>query len=82
MADSPLPELPAWQARSFWVTMVGAMLQIAALLHFDLMALFGVDNAEAMTDALMQIVGAVALLWSWFERKSPSYQLSLTGKKG
>ena len=38
-------------------------------------------NGEALTDAVMQIVGAVALLWAWFERKAPSYQLSLTGKK-
>jgi hypothetical protein len=83
MADntSPLPELPAWQARSFWITLIGAALQIAALLKFDLLAFVNVENSEALTDAVMQIVGAVALLWAWFERKAPNYQLSLTGKK-
>lgn len=77
---SPLPELPAWQARSFWITIIGAALQIAALLKFDLLGFLHVENSEALTDAVMQIVGAAALLWAWFERKSPKYQLSLSGK--
>lgn len=78
--NTDLPPLPAWHARSFWITIIGAALQIAALLKFDLLGFLRVENSEALTDAVMQIVGAAALLWAWFERKSPKYQLSLSGK--
>ena len=82
MSDqSPLPVLPAWQARSFWITLVAAAAQIATLAHFDLFGFFGVDGQEPLVDAIMQIVAAGALIWAWLERKSPSYQLSLSGKK-
>lgn len=81
MDNSPLPPLPAWQARSFWLTIVGAVSQVAVLFHFDLLAFFGVAGQEQLVDAIMQIVAVVAMVWAWFERKAPNYQLSLSGKK-
>ena len=78
--NTDLPPLPAWHARSFWITIIGAALQIAAFLKFDLLGFLNVENSEALTDAVMQIVGAGALLWAWFERKAPNYRLTLSGK--
>lgn len=80
MNNSPLPPLPAWQARSFWLTLVGAAAQVAVLTNFDLFGFFGVGGQEQLVDAIMQIVAVVAMIWAWFERKAPSYKLSLTGK--
>lgn len=75
-----LPPLPMWQARSFWVAMVAAAAQIAALLKFDLFGYFGFEGTEPMVDALMQIVAAVALIWTWLERRAPNYRLTAGGK--
>jgi hypothetical protein len=80
--NTDLPELPAWQARSFWVTIVAAALQIATFARFDLLGMFGVEGSEQLVDAIMQIVAAGALFWVWFERKAPNFRLSLSGKKG
>jgi hypothetical protein len=82
MPDSPLPALPAWQARSFWLALIAVAANVAALADFDLFGFFGVDGQEALADNIMQIVGAVAIIWAWFERKSPTRQLSLSGREG
>ena len=74
--NTELPALPMWQARSFWVAMVAAAAQIAVLLKLDLFGYFGFEGTEPMVDAIMQIVAAVALVWTWLERRAPNYRLS------
>ena len=74
-----LPPLPIWQARSFWVTMVGAISQIAVFARFDLFGFFGVTGSEPLVDGIMQIVAAVGLVWTWLERRAPNYRLTLKG---
>lgn len=81
MPDSPLPPMPAWRARSFWITLVGAAAALASLFDIDIFAFFGVEGQEQLVDAIMQIVAAVAIVWAWFERKTPQRQLSLSGKE-
>lgn len=76
MADSPLPPLPAWQARSFWLTLTGAALQIAALAHVDVLGFLGVEGQDQLVDVIMQAVAVVAFVWAWFERRQPQKQLS------
>jgi hypothetical protein len=76
-----LPELPAWEARSFWVAIVTAALQIATLAHIDLLGYFGFTGTEQAVDGIMQVVAIVGAVWIWFERKAPNYRLSLSGKK-
>jgi hypothetical protein len=78
MADtSPLPELPMWQARSFWLTLVAAAAQVAALSGFDLFGFFGAADDQAFTDSIMQIVSAVAVVWAWLERRAPNFKLGV-----
>lgn len=78
--QSPLPVMPAWQARSFWLTLVGSVLTIAATLNFDLLGMIGVESETALVDLIMQAVGLIAFVWAWFERKTPTRQLSLSPK--
>ena len=74
--NDELPALPMWQARSFWVTLVAAALQIATFARFDLLGVFGVEGSEQLVDAIMQIVAAVAMLWIFMERRAPNFRLT------
>jgi uncharacterized membrane protein len=80
--NTDLPALPAWQARSFWVAIVAAVLQVATLAHIDVLGIFGVEGSEQLVDSIMQIVAAIGLVWVWIERQAPNFRLSLSGKKG
>lgn len=79
--NTDLPALSMWQARSTWVVLVAAVLQIAAFLRFDLLGALGVEGTEPLVDGIMQIVAAVALVWTWLERRAPNYRLT-TGSSG
>lgn len=75
-ANNELPPLSMWAARSTWVVLVAAAMQIAAFARFDLLGFLGVEGSEPLVDGVMQIVAAVALVWTWLERRAPSYRLT------
>ena len=78
--NTDLPPLPMWQARSTWIVMIAGAIQIAAFLKFDLLGYFGFEGNEQAADAVMQVVAAGALVWTWLERRAPNYRLTPTGK--
>lgn len=78
--NTDLPPLEMFRARSTWVVLVAGAMQIAAFAKFDLLGLLGVAGQEQLVDGIMQIVAALALIWTWLERRAPNYRLTLKGK--
>lgn len=78
--NTDLPALPMWQARSFWLQIIGAVTAIGAATGFDLLGHLGVPNEGALADHVMQVVSVVAFALSWRERRAPNYRLTLRAK--
>jgi len=71
-----LPTLPFWQARSFWATLLTAVLTVANALGIDVLARLGTDEAGilAAIDAVLPVLTA---FWAWMERRAPNYKLGV-----
>lgn len=81
-----LPDLPAWQARSFWLQLLLFLTVLANLFGVDLMAVLGEMGLGAEPDAVLatgeRVVNAWQTLapllfglWAWLERRAPNYRL-------
>ena len=66
-----LPPLPAWQARSFWLTVMAFVGSVMPLLGID----WPWVNDPATVDTIMQIVSGVAAVLAWRERVNPHRRL-------
>lgn len=86
-----LPELPAWQARSFWAMVLAVVATSANALGIDLFGFLGEVGAGATPDeviatgeraisAWQSLAPLVLGLWAWIERRAPNYRLTLFGK--
>lgn len=71
--DPDLPELPFWQARSFWLTLFAVLAPVVAALGLD----WPWVSSPATVDLIMQVVGAVAAGLAWRERIAPAFRLVL-----
>ena len=85
-----LPELPAWQARSFWLTLLSAGAIVLNALGIDLWQITAGMGLGATPDevaasggravAAWQMLAPMALgIWAWIERRAPRYRLVWTG---
>lgn len=77
LAESPLPEMPAWHARSTYLTAYAVGVWIAQRFGLDLepaLRDMGLP-AEAVATALVEVMPYVFLAWAWVERRAPSYKL-------
>jgi hypothetical protein len=75
--NESLPALPFWQARSFWLTMIAAVVMLGNAFGFDILSMLGVADESAIADGLMQIVAAVSLVLAWGQRLAPNFRLTL-----
>lgn len=78
MANSPLPPLPAWHARSFYaqLLLVATVLAPALGVDFDgMLVAMGLSAPEQLIDLAMTIMPWLFGLWAWLERRAPKYQL-------
>lgn len=71
------PKLPAWQARSFWLTLFTIATPAAAALGIDLPALVGAGDPAGAADSIVQLIPALTGLWAWRERRAPRFDLDL-----
>jgi hypothetical protein len=78
-AETGLPPLPFWQARSFWLALVAVAGGVAQARGIDLVAALGFTDPPELVDAIMELVPAVAALLAWRERMSPRRRLALSG---
>lgn len=87
-----LPELPAWQARSFWLTLITGAVALANSYGIDLLAFMSAlglgDSPSAVVDNANRGVGAIQTLipfftgfWAWLERRAPNFRLTFWKKK-
>lgn len=77
LADSPLPELPAWHARSTYLAAYPIAIWV--------LKSFGLDIEPALRDMglpsdiiagiLLEVMPYVFLAWAWLERRAPRYKL-------
>jgi len=85
-----LPELPAWQARSFWLTLLSAIAIVLNALGIDLWQITAGMGLGATPDevaasggravAAWQMLAPMVLgIWAWIERRAPRYRLVWTG---
>ena len=77
-ANTSLPALPFWRARSWWATLIAAALALSSAFGFDLLGAAGAADEAALTDRIMEIVTAAAVIWAWGERRAPNYRLTLS----
>lgn len=78
MSASPLPQLPAWHARSFYAQLLLVATVVAHVLQIDMDALvarIGLDTPDQLVDLAMTVMPWVFGLWAWLERRAPNYQL-------
>ena len=68
---APLPVLPFWQARSFWLTLLALLAMILPALGLD----WPWVNNPATVDRIMQMVGAVSAALAWRERLAPRFRV-------
>ncbi len=84
--NTTLPELPAWQAKSFWLTLITALIALANSQGIDLLAgarEIGLgnspeavlDNAQRGISAFQTLAPLVTGVWAWFERRAPNFRL-------
>ena len=89
--NKALPELEAWKARSFWLTLVTGAVALANSQGIDLMGVTGevglgstpgavVDNATQQVSAVQQLVPLVTGAWALLERRAPNFRLVLRKK--
>lgn len=77
LENSPLPEMPAWHARSTYL--------YAYAIGVWVLQRFGLDPEPALRDLglpsevivtiLLEAGPYVALAWAWLERRAPRYKL-------
>jgi len=77
--SADLPPMDFWKARSFWLTLVAAASSVSIALGFDLFGFLGVENGEALTDAIMPIVAGISAVLAWRERLRPKVRLVTSG---
>jgi hypothetical protein len=70
---SPLPTLPFWMARSFWLTLLALVSMIAPTFGFD----WPWASDPATVDRIMQLVGAVSAALAWQQRLAPNFRLGI-----
>jgi len=78
MANSPLPPLPAWHARSFYAQLLLVATVLAHVLGVDfdgMLVAMGLSAPEQLIDLAMTIMPWLFGLWAWLERRAPKYQL-------
>ena len=86
--NKDLPALPAWQARSFWLTLITMMVALANSFGLDLMAMFGemglghspdavIDSVNRGVSAIQTLIPFVTGAWAWIERRAPNFRLTL-----
>lgn len=89
--NKALPELPAWQARSFWLTLVTGGVALANSQGIDLLSVFAlmglgaspdavVDSAERGITAVQTLLPYVTGVWAYFERRAPNFRLTFWRK--
>ena len=81
-----LPELPFWQARSFWAQLLLVLSVLANAAGFDLFGALremgiGANPDEVMATvtrigSALQVVSPILFgVWSWLERRAPNFRL-------
>ena len=89
--NKALPELEAWKARSFWLTLVTGAVALANSQGIDLMGVTGevglgstpgavVDNATQHVSAVQQLLPLITGTWALIERRAPNFRLVLRKK--
>ena len=89
--NKALPELEAWKARSFWLTLVTGAVALANSQGIDLMGVTGevglgstpgavVDNATQHVSAVQQLLPLITGTWALIERRAPKFRLVLRKK--
>ncbi|MGZ9811268.1 hypothetical protein ACXN5S_12470 [Pseudoroseicyclus sp. H15] len=84
--NSELPDLPAWQARSFWAMLLSVVVVLCTLVGFDVLGWLGEIGAGGTEEAVLetgdrvvaawQLVAPLVLgFWAWIERRAPNYRL-------
>ncbi len=94
LSNNPLlPELPVWQARSFYAQI---LLVVSVLLNFlgiDLFRTLGeigwgsspeevLATGDRAVAAWQQVAPLIFGLWAWIERRAPNFRLVWWGTKG
>lgn len=83
-----LPAMPAWQARSFWLTLITMLVALTNSFGIDILAVFGeiglgsspdavIDNASRGVSAVQTLIPFVTGAWAWIERRAPNFRLTL-----
>ena len=86
--NKTLPALPAWQARSFWLTLITMAVALANSFGLDLMAVLGdiglgsspdavIDSATRGVSAVQTLIPFITGAWAWVERRAPNFRLTL-----
>lgn len=84
--NKDLPQLPAWQAKSFWLTNITVLVALANAQGVDLLSILGdmglggtpeavVDTAQRGVSAVQTLVPFVTGVWAWLERRAPNFRL-------
>jgi hypothetical protein len=84
--NTALPELPVWQARSFWVQLLALAAVALNVVGIDLYAVtcemgLGCDAAavqatgDSVVAAWQMVLPFVLGIWAWAERRAPRYRL-------
>lgn len=71
------PKLPAWQARSFWLTLFTVLTPLAGAAGLDLPGLLGARSPGAAADTVVQLLPMLTAIWAWSERRRPDFDLDL-----
>jgi hypothetical protein len=85
-----LPELPMWQARSFWAQILLTLAVVLNTMGVDLWAVLRemglggspqqvIATGERAVAAWQQLAPLVLGLWAWLERRAPRYRLVWRG---
>ena len=77
-SGSPLPPRAAWTAQSFWAMIVASLTSfLAAAFGFDLPGFFGYSTPDGLVTGIMGIVAGVLVIYGWYQRMAPRFQLFL-----
>ena len=84
--NTALPELEAWKARSFWLTLVTGAVALANSQGIDLMGMTQeiglgaspgavVENTARHVSAVQELLPLVTGTWALIERRAPNFRL-------
>jgi hypothetical protein len=84
--NTELPTLNGFAARSTWLMVIAAVVQVCTMLGIDLLAILGamgfgstpdaiVASAERVISAWQMIAPLAFSLWAWIERRAPNFRL-------